>query len=122
MAGCAFQRREQASVNTEILVRTAWVAALDTTTTALAPLSAVSPRARLWRDFAVMLADSERQDESCDVYAPQGLPRLRRVLAARLLRHSPAAAGVLYRTLGHVHAGVLTDAVAGLVARALEEG
>ena len=120
MACCAFQRRKQASVNTEILVRAGWVAALDTTTTALAPLSAVLPRARLWRDFAAMLADSERQDGSCQVYAPQGLPRLRRALAARLLPRSPTAAGAVWRGLGRVRAGAFADAAAGLAARALE--
>ena len=122
MACCALRRRRRTSVSTEILVRSSWLTALGTLGTALLPLGAVSPRARLWRDFTAMLEDAERHDAACQVDAPQGMPHLRRALAGRLLRHSPAAAGFVWRRLDHVRPGALADVAAGFAARALENG
>ncbi len=119
MACCAV-RGAGGPAGSEILIRAAFRTALWTGERGLAPLSAWSARARLWRDFATMLRDAESREAACQPQQARGVSRLRRVLAGKALRRHPRSAGWMYRRMEGANPGVLVDLLAAGLAGAME--
>ena len=118
---CCAVKKNGGPIKGELAVRVGFHRALDTGERVLSVLAPFSRSAALWRDFAAMMADSERRDLDCLDSDPEGTLRLRRAVTGRLLRVRPRTAGTIYRRLGRAKPGPYTDLVAGWIAGVLED-
>ncbi len=123
MSCCANKKRDGAPLRSELLARLGFEWSNRAARLAFAAAAPLSDDARLWRDFAAMLADSERRELECigEAMDPEGVRRLRRALAGRMLRRSPRLAGRLYRRLDGAQPGPLLDLAAARAADLLEK-
>jgi hypothetical protein len=122
MSCCANKKRDGAPLRSELLARLGFEWSNRAAQFALTLAAPVNDDARLWRDFAAMLADSERKELECigGAMDPEGVRRLRRILAGRMLRFSPRMAGRVYRRLDGAQPGPLLDLAAARAADLLE--
>lgn len=118
---CCAVKKNGGPIKGELAVRVGYHRALDTSEKVLRVFAPFSRSAALWRDFAAMMADTERRDLECLSGEPEGTVRLRRALAGRLLRVRPRAAGRVHRRLSRARPGPYTDLVAGWIAGVLED-
>jgi len=117
---CCAVKKNGGPIKGELAVRVGFHRALDTSGKVLTLFAPFSRQAALWRDFAKMMAESERRDLQCLDAEPEGTARLRRAVAGRLLRVTPRTAGSIHRRLSRARPGPYTDLLAGWLAEVLE--